>query len=67
MDVKINKVKNLYKRTSVIVHLYGVLLVAILIARKWGLNLKIASMTTMLHELYTIVDKYTGNTFILRQ
>ena len=40
------------KRTSAIVHLYGVSLAATMIAKKRGLDPELASMAAMLHDLH---------------
>ena len=40
------------KRTSAIVHLYGVSLAATMVAKKRGLDPEIASMAAMLHDLH---------------
>ena len=39
-------------RTDAILHLYGVSLAAVMIAKKRGLDPEIASMAAMLHDLY---------------
>ena len=52
VDAEINKIEDAEKRTSAISHLYGVSLVATMIAKKRGLNPEIASMAAMLHDLH---------------
>lgn len=52
VDVELNKMEDVDKRTSAIAHLYGVSLVATMIARKRELDPEIAAMAAMLHDLY---------------
>ena len=52
VDSEINKIEDSDKRTSAIVHLYGVSLAATMIAKKRGLDPEIASMAAMLHDLH---------------
>lgn len=52
VDEELNKMEDADKRTSAIVHLYGVSLAATMIAKKRGLDPEIASMAAMLHDLH---------------
>ncbi len=52
VDVELNKIEDVDKRTSAIAHLYGVALAATMIAKKRGMDPEIASMAAMLHDLY---------------
>ena len=52
VDSELNAMENPDKRTSAIVHLYGVSLAATMIAKKRGLDPELASMAAMLHDLY---------------
>ena len=52
VDGELNKVEDVDKRNSAIVHLYGVSLAATMIAKKRGLDPEIASMAAMLHDLH---------------
>ena len=52
VDMEINKIEDLDKRTDAIPHLYGVSLAATMIAKKRGLDSEIASMAAMLHDLH---------------
>lgn len=52
VDSELNRMDDTDKRNSAIAHLYGVSLVATMIARKRGLDPEIASMAAMLHDLY---------------
>lgn len=52
VDAEINKMEDTNKRTSAIAHLYGVSLVATMIAKKRGLDPEIAAMAAMLHDLH---------------
>ena len=52
VDAEINKIEDADKRTSAIAHLYGVSLVATMIAQKRGMDPEIAAMAAMLHDLY---------------
>ena len=52
VDSKLNEMSDEDKRNSAIVHLYGVSIVATMIAKKRGLDPEIVSMAAMLHDLY---------------
>ena len=52
VDTEINMIEDADKRTSAIAHLYGVSLAATMIAKKRGLDLEIAAMAAMLHDLH---------------
>ena len=52
VDRELNCMEDEDKRTSAIVHLYGVSLAATMIAKKRGLDPEIASMAAMLHDLH---------------
>lgn len=52
VDGELNRIDDADKRTSAIVHLYGVSLAATIVAKKRGLDPEIASMAAMLHDLY---------------
>lgn len=52
VDRELNCMEDADKRTSAIVHLYGVSLAATMIAKKRGLDPEIASMAAMLHDLH---------------
>lgn len=52
VDAEVNKMEDPDKRTSAIAHLYGVSLVATMIAKKRGLDPEIAAMAAMLHDLH---------------
>lgn len=52
VDSRLNDLPDADKRNSAIVHLYGVSLAAVMIAKKRGLDPEIASMAAMLHDLY---------------
>ena len=52
VNAELNKMEDEDKRTSAIVHLYGVSLAATMIATKRGLDWELASMAGMLHDLY---------------
>lgn len=52
VDGELNRMKDMDKRNSAIVHLYGVSLAATMIAKKRGLDPEIASMAAMLHDLH---------------
>ena len=52
VDSKLNEMSEEDKRNSAIVHLYGVSIVATMIAKKRGLDPEIVSMAAMLHDLY---------------
>ena len=53
VDAELNKMQDSDKRTSAIVHLYGVSLAATMIAKKRELDQEIAAMEAMVHDLYT--------------
>ncbi len=52
VDRELNKITDEDKRNSAFVHLYGVSLTATLIAKKRGLDSKLASMAAMMHDLH---------------
>lgn len=52
VDGELNKMEDADKRNSAIVHLYGVSLAAVMVAKKRGLDPEIASMAAMLHDLH---------------
>ena len=52
VNAELNKMEDEDKRTSAIVHLYGVSLAATMIAKKRGLDWELASMAAMLHDLH---------------
>lgn len=52
VDAELNKMEDPDKRTSAIVHLYGVSLAATMIAKKRGLNSELSSMAAMLHDIH---------------
>lgn len=52
VDGELNAMENPEKRTSAIVHLYGVSLAAAMIAKKRGLDPELLSMAAMLHDLH---------------
>ena len=52
VDRELNRMEDADKRTSAIVHLYGVSLAATMIAKKRGLDPEIASMAAMLHDMH---------------
>ena len=52
VDEELMKIEDIDKRNSAIVHLYGVSLAATMIAKKRGLDIEIASMAAMLHDLH---------------
>ena len=52
VDQELDKMENVDKRNSAFVHLYGVSLAATMIAKKRGLDVEIASMAAMLHDLH---------------
>ena len=52
VDRQLYKIEDEDKRTSAMVHLYGVSLAATMIAKKRGLAPEIASMAAMLHDLH---------------
>ena len=51
VDSELNKLDE-DKRNSAIVHLYGVSLAATMIAKKRGLDVELASMAAMLHDMH---------------
>ena len=52
VDKELNNIPDSDKRTSAIVHLYGVSLAVTLIARKRQLDWELLSMAAMLHDLH---------------
>ena len=52
VDRELNCMEDADKRTSAIVHLYGVSLAAAIIAKKRRENAELAQMAAMLHDLY---------------
>ena len=52
VDKELNKISDPDKRTSAIVHLYGVSLAATMIAKKRNLDPELLSMAAMLHDLH---------------
>ena len=52
VDVELNKMEDVDKRTSAINHLYGVSLSATMLAKKRGLDPELAAMAAMLHDLH---------------
>ncbi len=52
VDKELDKISDGDKRTGAIVHLYGVSLVATMIARKRHLDWELLSMAAMLHDLH---------------
>ncbi|MBR1438048.1 MAG: HD domain-containing protein, partial [Synergistaceae bacterium] len=52
VDKEINNIPDSDRRTSAIVHLYGVSLAVTLIARKRHLDWELLSMAAMLHDLH---------------
>lgn len=52
VDDELNKMEDAGRQNSAIVHLYGVSLAAVMIARKRGLDSELSSMAAMLHDLY---------------
>lgn len=52
VDAELNKIEDADKRTSAVVHLYGVSLAATMIAKKRGLDPELASMAAMLHDMH---------------
>ena len=49
---EISKIDDVDERTAATVHLYGVSLAAVILAKKRGLNEELAAMAAMLHDLY---------------
>ncbi len=52
VDDELNKITDTSKRTSAIVHLYGVSLAVTMIAKKRNLDYELLSMAAMLHDLH---------------
>ena len=52
IDSELNQMEDMDRRTSAVVHLYGVSLAATLIAKRRGLDPELASMAAMLHDIY---------------
>lgn len=52
VENELNKMENVDKRNSAIVHLYGVSLAATILAKKRGQDPELASMAAMLHDLH---------------
>ena len=52
VNAELNKMEDEDKRTSAIVHLYGVSLAATMMAKKRGLDWELASMAAMLHDMH---------------
>jgi uncharacterized protein len=52
VENELNKMENVDKRNSAIVHLYGVSLAATMLAKKRGQDPELASMAAMLHDLH---------------
>ena len=52
IDNELNMMEDADKRTSAIVHLYGVSLAATILAKKRGLDEELASMAAMLHDMH---------------
>ena len=52
VDRELEQMPDAGKRTGAIAHLYGVSLVAVMLAKKRGLDPELASMSAMLHDLY---------------
>lgn len=52
VDKRLNTLTDADKRNSAFVHLYGVSLAAVMIAKKRGLDPELAAMAAMLHDLY---------------
>ena len=52
VNMELNKMEDPDKRISAVAHLYGVSLVATMIAKKRGLDPETASMAAMLHDLH---------------
>ena len=57
---ELNRIEDADKRTSDIVHLYGVSLAAVMLAKKRGLDPELAAMAAMLHDLYA----YKAGTYV---
>ena len=52
VDNELNRMEDVDKRTSAIVHLYGVSLAATILAKKRGLDEELAAMAAMLHDMH---------------
>ncbi len=52
VDGRLNTITDADKRNGALVHLYGVSLAAVMLAKKRGLDPELASMAAMLHDLY---------------
>ena len=52
VDGELNKMEDVDKRTSAIVHLYGVSLAATILAKERGLDEELAAMAAMLHDMH---------------
>ncbi len=52
INCELDKMQNADKRAGAYAHLYGVSLAATMIARKRGLDVELASMAGMLHDMY---------------
>lgn len=52
VDDELNRMEDASKRNGAIAHLYGVSLVAAMIAKKRGFDSELSSMAAMLHDLY---------------
>lgn len=52
VDKELNNITDADKRNGAFVHLYGVSLASVMIAKKRGLDPELASMAAMLHDLY---------------
>ena len=52
INSEINKIDDTDERTAATVHLYGVSLAAVILAKKRGLDEELAAMAAMLHDLY---------------
>ena len=56
IDDQLGKMQDKDEQRSAIVHLYGVSLVATMIAKRRGLDPELASMAGMLHDLYAYMN-----------
>lgn len=61
VDDELNKIEDVSKRNSAIVHLYGVSLATTMLAKKRGLEPELASMAAMLHDLYAYQTGFYDN------
>ena len=52
INSEINKIDDTDERTAATVHLYGVSLAAVILAKKRGLDEELAAMAALLHDLY---------------